>query len=87
MIVDLSSLTVLLPCVCIYIFLSGLGCRVHNAVMRTDEEGRASDVFWVTDLRGRKVRVLGFFWRRVLGFWGILWMCINAHVVWTAESP
>jgi hypothetical protein len=33
----------------------GLGCRVHNAVLRTDDSGRASDVFWVTDLRGRKV--------------------------------
>jgi len=28
---------------------------VHNAVLKTDAEGRASDVFWVTDLRGRKL--------------------------------
>lgn len=34
---------------------NGLGCRVHNAVLKTDAEGRASDVFWVTDLRGRKL--------------------------------
>ena len=30
---------------------------MHNAVLKTDADGRASDVFWVTDLRGRKVGV------------------------------
>jgi UTP:GlnB (protein PII) uridylyltransferase len=34
---------------------AGLSCRVHNAVLRSSEDGMASDVFWVTDLRGRKV--------------------------------
>jgi UTP:GlnB (protein PII) uridylyltransferase len=29
---------------------------VHNAVLKSSEDGMASDVFWVTDLRGRKVR-------------------------------
>jgi hypothetical protein len=40
------------------VLAAGLGCRVHNAVLKTDAEGRASDVFWVTDLRGRKVGLM-----------------------------
>lgn len=35
--------------------MNGLGIRVHNAVLKTDDEGMAHDVFWVTDLRGRKL--------------------------------
>jgi UTP:GlnB (protein PII) uridylyltransferase len=35
---------------------AGMSCRVHNAVLKSSEDGMASDVFWVTDLRGRKVR-------------------------------
>jgi hypothetical protein len=33
-----------------------MSCRVHNAVLKSSEDGMASDVFWVTDLRGRKVK-------------------------------
>lgn len=33
----------------------GMGCRVHNAVLKSSKDGQATDVFWVTDLRGRKV--------------------------------
>eukprot|EP00879_Flechtneria_rotunda_P003135 GHRR01003357.1.p1 GENE.GHRR01003357.1~~GHRR01003357.1.p1 ORF type:complete len:325 (+),score=48.97 GHRR01003357.1:589-1563(+) len=35
--------------------MNGLGCRVHNAVLKTTDDGAAHDVFWVTDLRGRKL--------------------------------
>jgi len=35
--------------------LNGLGVRVNNAVMKTLEDGTAQDVFWVTDLKGRKL--------------------------------
>ncbi|KAF8060361.1 hypothetical protein HT031_004897 [Scenedesmus sp. PABB004] len=35
--------------------MNGLGCRVHNAVLATSDDGGASDVFWVTDMRGRKL--------------------------------
>eukprot|EP00878_Enallax_costatus_P001102 GHUV01001239.1.p1 GENE.GHUV01001239.1~~GHUV01001239.1.p1 ORF type:complete len:322 (+),score=48.37 GHUV01001239.1:268-1233(+) len=35
--------------------MNGLGCRVHNAVLKTSEDGGANDTFWVTDLRGRKL--------------------------------
>lgn len=35
--------------------LNGLSCRVHNAVLKTIEDGTAQDVFWVTDLQGRKL--------------------------------
>ncbi|WIA23781.1 hypothetical protein OEZ85_013464 [Tetradesmus obliquus] len=35
--------------------MNGMSCRVHNAVLKSSEDGMASDVFWVTDLRGRKV--------------------------------
>jgi hypothetical protein len=35
--------------------MNGLGCRVHNAVLKTSDDGQATDTFWVTDLRGRKL--------------------------------
>ncbi|WIA23780.1 hypothetical protein OEZ85_013464 [Tetradesmus obliquus] len=35
--------------------MNGMSCRVHNAVLKSSEDGMASDVFWVTDLRGRKL--------------------------------
>jgi hypothetical protein len=37
------------------LFGTGLGVRVNNAVLKTLEDGTAQDVFWVTDLNGRKV--------------------------------
>ena len=36
-------------------FLNGSGLRVHNAVITSDADGAATDVFWVTNRRGRKV--------------------------------
>eukprot|EP00879_Flechtneria_rotunda_P018697 GHRR01019620.1.p1 GENE.GHRR01019620.1~~GHRR01019620.1.p1 ORF type:complete len:295 (+),score=56.85 GHRR01019620.1:1279-2163(+) len=42
-------------CCCILLLPLGLGCRVHNAVLKTTDDGAAHDVFWVTDLRGRKL--------------------------------
>ncbi|KAF6264613.1 hypothetical protein COO60DRAFT_1634227 [Scenedesmus sp. NREL 46B-D3] len=39
--------------------MNGLLCRVHNAVLKSSEDGMASDVFWVTDLRGRKLSDAG----------------------------
>lgn len=35
--------------------MNGLSCRVHNAVLKTSDDGQATDTFWVTDLRGRKL--------------------------------
>lgn len=32
--------------------------RVHNAVMKSDDEGFALDRIWLTDLRGRKVKLV-----------------------------
>lgn len=51
--IDVDDYPGLLRVVC-WVF-NGMGCRVHNAVLKSDAEGRASDVFWVTDLRGRKL--------------------------------
>lgn len=35
--------------------LNGMGMRVHNAVLKTTEDGIAEDTFWLTDYSGRKL--------------------------------